>query len=195
MKNKSYIVILLFIIVCCKKKTNSNDNSKTNIFTENIDLINDTSNGTVNAKINGVLWRGFPHVDSLNNFSFTATKYRISGNNYLPNEIFSIFKIKKMSGSQIIFKSDSTLNLTPLIAKTSAFFGTFKPDGDVTCEDFIVIEADSSNNIVQITKQIDNYSEVYGTFKLNLIKINNCSTHHYPDTVKFTNGYFHLKLK
>lgn len=193
MRFKLYILALIILVLGCGKKTKQPDS----IVQPNVvfDLINDTTKGTVTATINGVLWRGFPHVDSLNNFSFTATQYRKSGNNYLPQEIFSIFKIRKIIVSQIIHKSDSTLNLTPLIAKTSAFFGTFKPDGDVTCEDFSVIDSDSANNLVQITKQINNYSEVYGTFKLSLIKTINCSTSHYSDTIKLNNGYFHLKLK
>lgn len=195
MKNKICIIVTILIAVCCKKQSKSVDSFKIISPSENFDLINDTSKGTVTAIINGVFWRGFPNADSLNNFSFTATKYRKSGENFIPTEIFSIFKIRRTTGNQIIYKSDSTLNLTPLIAKTSSFFGTFKPDGDVTCEDFSVILADSANNIIQITKQINNYSEVFGTFKLSLVKINNCSTPHYSDTLKLSNGYFHFKLK
>ncbi|MCA6436388.1 MAG: hypothetical protein IM600_15435 [Bacteroidetes bacterium] len=195
MKIKISIIILSIITVHCKKQYKPNESTQTNVPSKDFDYINDTTKGTITVIINGNLWRGFPYADSSSNFSFTATKYRKSGENFLPMEIFSIFKIRRTTGNQIIYKSDSTLNLTPLIAKTSSFFGTFKPDGDVTCEDFSVILADSANNIIQITKQINNYSEVFGTFKLSLVKINNCSTPHYSDTLKLSNGYFHFKLK
>lgn len=188
-----YIIISCLILLSCKKQKKVSET----IVQPNtqFDLINDTTKGIVSATINGNYWHGFPILDTGSKFGFTATLFKKSDNTFLPWESLSIFKIKKNLLNQIVYKTDSLLNTNPSIAKTSGFFSTKQNDGDVSCEYFEIYEKDSLFNSVTITKQVNNYTEVYGNFSLTFIKFYNCNFPHYPDTLKIKNGYFHIYLK
>ncbi|MBX3163054.1 MAG: hypothetical protein KF900_01120 [Bacteroidetes bacterium] len=146
----------------------------------------DTIKGKVSAEINGKSERFFITTDVYEEtFNFYPQKY-LKG--------FVIAGVKKNLISQKVYNIVNGVNSVP--KKTYAFFHTYWTDGDVFCENFDIPETDTLNNYIQITKQNNNYKEVFGVFSLTLIKTQDCKERQYPDdTMRIRNGYFHLYLK
>jgi hypothetical protein len=74
-----------------------------------------------------------------------------------------------------------------------ATYATISDDGDVVEDRFMVFE--NENNYVEIESIIDN-NEINGTFRITFIRnpsdtVDNPSL---PDTIRFTNGAFRLKI-
>ena len=67
--------------------------------------------------------------------------------------------------------------------------------GDTRCEYFLPDTTDAQNNWIQITSEEGNYKIVEGSFRLKMIKTQDCPDRDYPDTVNITDGYFKLHLE
>jgi hypothetical protein len=73
-----------------------------------------------------------------------------------------------------------------------AIFSTMADDGDVGCEEFIVDVSDSLSNFVQITKELNNFQEIWGKYSVTLVKVQGCASGFYSDKLTIRNGYFHV---
>jgi hypothetical protein len=73
-----------------------------------------------------------------------------------------------------------------------ATFSTMEDDGDVGCERFIVDVSDSLSNFVQITKELNNFQEIWGKYSVTLVKVQGCASGFYSDKLTIRNGYFHV---
>lgn len=76
-----------------------------------------------------------------------------------------------------------------------AYFNTNDDDGDSVCEWFEVNENDSLNNFVQITKQENDFSELWGNFSVSFNKTSDCKNRFYPNELLIRNGTFHVFVK
>jgi len=66
---------------------------------------------------------------------------------------------------------------------------------DAICEFFEVNEKDSLTNFIQITQEKNNFSEIWGIFRVTYLKTSGCSYPFYPDDLIVENGYFHVFVK
>jgi len=89
-------------------------------------------------------------------------------------------------------KGDGTVNLDKNRVMSS--FVTLSNDGDVLCHTYGVLESDSLNNWVKITKYDEKTKELSGEFSVTYIKTRECATLSYPDTIRIRNGVFHTKI-
>ena len=78
--------------------------------------------------------------------------------------------------------------------KVMSTFFTLSNDGDVVCHVFHVLEKDSFNNWVRITKYNEKTKEFSGEFSVTYIKTEECATFSYPDTIRIRNRVFHTKI-
>lgn len=155
------------------------------------------SDGKASFKINGIVMN--TELRALirdTNFSIALENYRIVEGSLSPWEALSISEIRKETNLfQRILKRDTIASIYPNKARNvGAYFGTPQADGDVTCDSYYVIEQDSVNNWIVIDKQLDNFSEVWGSFSLHLFRTRSCSSSIYLDTLLITDGKFHFSL-
>lgn len=101
----------------------------------------------------------------------------------------AIYNTKKILGRQSIYQPDYT-NGVPTISHA----GLYHYDGgwDASCGDYQTIDADSSSNYIEITDQKDNYHEIWGRFNVTVYIARQCRYNPMPDTIRFTEGSFHL---
>lgn len=183
-------VLLLFsflVLTNCKKQKDAPVPIKDTI---------DTAHGKIDFYLNDRKEDMF-HVNSNiieNKLCIGSYKLKQVENQLLPFHSFLICLSNKTLQKQNIVKenynnpySDST--------KAWAFFGTMQDDGDLGCEYFEVNEPDTLNNFVQITKQQNNFAEIWGNFSVSFNKTSDCPTGFYPKTVVIKNGYFHVFVK
>jgi hypothetical protein len=78
---------------------------------------------------------------------------------------------------------------------TWAQFNTSEDDGDVGCEFFEVDETDSLNNYIQITRMKNDFSEIWGTFNVSFVKVQDCSHRLHSQHLTARYGYFHVFVK
>ncbi|MBX3163352.1 MAG: hypothetical protein KF900_02635 [Bacteroidetes bacterium] len=181
-----FIIIVVFSIQACKKDSPIPLSDEPNLA--------DSVKGRVSAEINGKQEHFFVTTDTVRNklsrFNiYFGASYPSSYN----NKSVTIGGIEKNLISQRIYTLTLDTNIVQI--RTNAMFYTTWNDGDVLCEVFEALESDSLNNYVMITKQNNNYEEVFGTFSLTFIKTQDCEGRHYADTLRIRNGYFHLYLK
>lgn len=66
-------------------------------------------------------------------------------------------------------------------------------ESDVTGDEYDVLDIDSTNNWIEITKEKDNFSKnIYGQFSVTLIRKKKFENSPFPDTLRFTNGTFYI---
>lgn len=80
---------------------------------------------------------------------------------------------------------------------SGVFFATFLDDGDVLGDFFRINNNSGTENYIEITQQNNDFKEIWGNFQFEMIKdsINRDSNSPYPDTLRFTEGKFHLYFK
>ncbi len=76
-----------------------------------------------------------------------------------------------------------------------AGFTTSEDDGCIIGDIFDIDTSGIQNNYIQITKQKDNYHEIWGEFRVKLIRTHNCNCTDLPDTIEFSKGTFHILFK
>jgi hypothetical protein len=65
-------------------------------------------------------------------------------------------------------------------------------DGNVMCEHFTVEVSDSLSNFVQITKELNNFQEIWGKYSVTLVRVQGCYSGFYSDKLIIRNGIFML---
>lgn len=148
--------------------------------------------GELTVNINGVEWVGSINKPTATKFDINATRYK-SIDKVFVNEsgllISNIpFELKTSTLKKIDFTQQDQKNLF------CGFF-TYQDDGDVACDTYEIIETDSVNNWIKVTKQTNNYAEVWGTFSATFFRKQGCSATKYADTLRFRDGVFHAYLK
>jgi hypothetical protein len=96
---------------------------------------------------------------------------------------------------QTIHKMPYSINRFSDSTSTWAYFGTSQDDGDVGCEFFEVDETDSLNNYIQITRMKNDFSEIWGTFNVSFVKVQDCSHRLHSQHLTARYGYFHVFVK
>jgi len=152
----------------------------------------DTALGTMSMKINGTTWNG--QITSINKeeIGYLAQTHKYISGVKIPWEGFGMGNFIKVLGTFRIEGYDTNSVFNPSLSKTASF-GTSQDDGDVGCDLFKVIESDSLNNWVNIWQEKDDFKEVWGTFQVSLYRVAGCASSPYPDTLRLTDGQFHLK--
>jgi hypothetical protein len=117
-------------------------------------------------------------------------------NDLYNREIFELAGVKLDSTNQqkiyIYDRGDVSVPFKP--NRVMSTFSTLSDDGDVGCHLFQVLEKDSLNNWVRITKYNEKTKELSGEFSVTYIKTEECATFSYPDTIRIRNGVFHTKI-
>lgn len=159
---------------------------------------NNSEYGTLKVKLNGDKWTGKVNV----NTSMVAGKFTIGVSRmikmegvYICRDQLGLSFLYRTKDQQRLFSTDSIANYDPANSRTSASFGTTQDDGDVMCDLFEVIDSESENNYFIITKEENDFSEIWGKFAVSLKKTISCSASEYPDIIRFTDGEFHVFLK
>jgi hypothetical protein len=151
--------------------------------------------GTATAEINGVVWEAGVFKSSRED-KFSLRFDKILEDEYVDaSESINLnLIIPKEKIIQTIWNRDSTFGILPI--SEVDLFGSFSTsrigDIDVTCDIFRVIESDSAHNWVSIDKEVDNFSEVWGSFEMKLYRKEGCNTSPYPDTLHITDGRFYF---
>lgn len=158
--------------------------------------IEDTTYGTTATEINGTSWNQdikLVELGDSDKFSFYAFKYKDVDGTPIVFEVLSFNQIDKIKNKQQNVKSwnlgqsgNNYLN---------ARFTTTQDDGDLSCDRFEILETDSTNNWIQITKEEDDYNEVWGNYSATFVRKYGCPSSPYTDTLRFRNGSFHFKFK
>jgi len=182
---KSIVLCILFCmcIIACKKK----------VYEKEMPTYGETS-----TEINGVKWSNDIKdvIYDEKGFSFFAFKYKEVGGVHTVFEILSFHKIEQTKDRQtvrawIIGQPSSN----PDSIYLDATFTTTQADGDVSCDLFQILETDSVNNWIQITKEEGNYNEVWGNYSATFTRHSGCASSPYTDTLRMRNGSFHFKFK
>ena len=155
--------------------------------------------GNTSTEINGVIWaqniKGV-NFDDYGRFAFSAFKYKeLDGVNIVFEvlEIKSILKNKNVQRIKAFVSGQQITNPDSLYL--GATFSTTQDDGDLSCDMFHIMEADSVNNWIKITKEEGNYNEVWGEYSATFLRESGCASSPYPDTLRMRNGSFHFKFK
>lgn len=96
---------------------------------------------------------------------------------------------KKLGKHQLYY--DTTYTAFPNEKPTSRMF-TFDTLGNL-CEEYFINEADLANCYVEITKERNNFEEVWGTFQVSLKKVKTCETGVLPEILTIEKGEFYIK--
>ncbi len=173
MKNSILVLLCVLVWASCRKKENPMQ-----------------SVGEVSVLINGYPFTGLVNSYLTNTLGFKIIKYKDIGNGEIvPWENFGIGNLQKSLFAQQVFK-DFYLNDSIVAAR----FATAQDDGDVLCDYFEVLESDSTNNWVQITREENGYQEIWGKFSVTMIRTDGCASSPYPDTLRFREGSFHVRF-
>ena len=174
---RKVLVLSILVVIGCKK-----------------DQIVQTSVHSMSVEINGNIWSGDTKVAPSERLNFYSITYKTIDGVKVNWEQMGFGYFDMSLARQRIYPFDTNAVFDPFIAK-SASFSTNQDDGDVGCDLFDVIEADSLDNWVQITQEKNNFGEVWGVFQVSLYRVNGCAASIYPDTLRLTNGTFHLVLE
>lgn len=174
---RKVLVLSILVVIGCKK-----------------DQIVQTSVHSMSVEINGNIWSGDTKVAPSERLNFYGLTYKTIDGVTVTWENLSLGFFDMAQGKQRIYPYDTNAVFNPYLAKTASL-EAYQADGDVGCDLFDVIEADSLDNWVQITREENNFGEVWGVFQVSLYRVNGCAASIYPDTLRLTNGTFHLVLE
>ena len=145
---------------------------------------------TFTALINGIPWqpRDIRIVDDDTTMEITFERYNEFGEK---RETYTFNLIKKNNLVQRIYPRDYKITHGFGLNLFSGFF-TSIDDGDVVCDAYNVLAADSINNFLQIESQSNNYKEITGRLNATYYRFDSCRGSTWQDTLRITNGKFHL---
>ncbi len=162
---------LLILFVCCKKSES------------------DEYWDTISAEKNGMPWSAelYAGQNNLNSGLIDILIHKYNSQGFLREELY-FFKLKLTNERQRIYFTtphDSDL-------KAGADYATLVDDGDVGCDNYHVLPADTLYNQLTLTQIKSSTGEINGNFDLRLVidtgrKCNPAA----PDTIYFRNGNFH----
>jgi hypothetical protein len=161
----------------------------------------DTTYGKLNFYFNEKLDTMFQlQAGRVNNKLFVnGIKYRYYEDHFNYSQILQIRCVtNKLNLRQNLYRWNW---LTALISEDSiknmAHLYTVIEDAEATCEFFNVLEADTINNYIIITKEIGNFREFWGEFKLHLTRTEQCGAkyNYYQVDDAIIRGNFHSKTK
>ena len=148
--------------------------------------------GEVSALKNGQPWKGLIYAQPNKPYGFFV-RIDVFKNQEFHREALTIFKIpydiQKNTIDTIRFEIDTAL--------TGASYATLVDDGDVLGDGFKVYEGETENYIT-VTSYNEETGEVGGEFEVTFVFSEpggNRSDPSAPDTIRFTNGQFHTKVK
>jgi hypothetical protein len=185
MNNISRIALLLLIFAACKK----GDSNTASIDTQRkaIKYV-----GALHAMMNDSLWTAIAegYYDSTLMISGGTTKDGLHFDNAL---IFD--RLSKTLGLQPLRATDRSKPQPYDDDSTSRFF-TAEPHGnwDVGGDYYDVLNSDTFNNYFNITGLSNHDSEITGIFSVTVVRIDSVRDSQYPDTIRFRNGSFTLKV-
>lgn len=162
------------------------------------DKENKSDYGTLKVKLNGDKWTGKVNVNTgivAGKFSIGVARMIKMEGVYICRDQLNLSFLRRTKDHQTLLSMDSLATVDPVNSRTSASFGTTQDDGDVLCDQFEVIDSESANNYLLITKEDNNFSEIWGKFAISLKKTVSCAESEYPDIIRFTDGEFHVFLK
>lgn len=141
----------------------------------------------ITANLNGKAYDSQPYVsrNSPNLVSFGLRVLNASG--FIKSELAINF-LPFSTGRYQLHPIDSNGG-QPI--RPTAFFGALN-GGDVGCGHWILLSADSQKNVVIVEEADDNFIE--GRFSATFLKVEDCDATFYADTLRFTDGYFHLEF-
>jgi hypothetical protein len=185
MKTK-YLLLALIVLGCKKKKP-----TDLNEYASNFNMPNE-----VCFSMNGEKYPAIIRFAGERNSKIELYFSKLSSNDLKVEESALYARsIEKKIGMQRLnkIKFDSTDLLKPV-----AHFYTTSSDGDdVIADEYYMVEADSLTHFINITEELNNYSEIRGVFSMSLARreINKYTQFPNLDTVRFRNCSFHLFLK
>ncbi|MBK0401371.1 hypothetical protein I5M27_00135 [Adhaeribacter sp. BT258] len=177
MKNL-FIILFTFLFFGCSKEKNQ------------------PIEGSLTCKLNGTYWTG--KIKGSNRgakFGFVCQKLKIIDGKEVPWQDLGFGAVNKNVNTQRLYEANQLVNEHPDIASTYATFNTAQDDGDVVCDIYKLIEADSLTNYIRITKETGNYKEVWGEFSVNFVRTRGCTESTLPDTLRIRDGQFHVVLE
>ena len=157
--------------------------------------------GGMEAELNGEKWEAIINTfnDGLDSFNFRAfviEESRSAGKKIeYQKEAMPFSWVQKKIGKVILYDYMARRNQDSLRKYPRCSFYTLQEHGEIPCESFRIVDADSVNNYIELTGQKDNFSEVWGNFSVTFYKESTCYKGHYPDTIRFRNGKFHFYLR
>jgi hypothetical protein len=154
----------------------------------------DTTKGKIEFTLNDNKEKMFRVNNQIikNKIVINGKKFKQVENQLIPYHSINIFLTNKILSKQKIFICNYANNIFSDSTKTWATFSTSGGDGSGTCESFEVNEKDSLNNFVQITKQQNDFKEIWGNFSVSFNKTRDCAANFYPNTIVIRNGNFHV---
>lgn len=162
-----------------------------------IDVI-DTTKGRMSFELNGY-YEGMFHIQATkvkNKIDLWGDKTKVIDNRLVSFEFIEICfgnkTMKKQPIFDLIVKGDEEFSDS---TRAWGGFYTMDDDGDAGCESFAINDKDSVNNWIKITKENNDFGEVWGNFSMSFTKTKNCDNKLYPDAVVIRNGYFHVFVK
>ena len=79
----------------------------------------------------------------------------------------------------------------------NAMFSTYLSDGDVIGDVYYINENAKTENFLEITQENSGFKEIWGNFQFEMTRdsLQKDQNSPYPDTLKFTEGKFHVYFK
>jgi hypothetical protein len=153
--------------------------------------------GDVKVLVNGQIYEGETFnscCDGQNKLIFTFGQQKIkklSKDFSFASDHYEV-RAEKIFGKQIIKNCDTFRDTA---CHSSADLFTNIDDGDVIGDVFKINESAIAENYIEITQEANDFKEIWGNFRMELIRKQKDPNSPYPDTLHFTNGEFHLKFK
>jgi len=188
---KQLIILPIFLLFshCVKKEIGYNPPQ---------DII-DTTLGRVAFDLNGTRENNFHiYAHRINNkIVLTYGKNKAVDNQLMTFQYFDICLDNRSLEKQPLVKLYTEEDVKFLDStKAWSRFSTMADDGDAGCEFFeLEQDGDSAINWIQVTRQNNDFKEVWGVFSVNLVKTQDCSERFYSDRLVIRNGYFHAIVK
>ena len=156
-------------------------------------LIPDIYWGEASATKNGQPWSGLIYAQPNEPYGYWFDiSIRVFNTQEFLRESLFFFKIPYAIQNNQIDTIEARVDTT----RTGAFYATLVDDGDVVGDIFDVYNGESENYI-SVTSYDKSSGEVRGEFAVTFVfdVTDNRSDPTAPDTIRFTNGQFHTKIR
>lgn len=145
--------------------------------------------GSITAFKNGKEWKAEPTVKLIENFNTLQIQGNIYNSKGYHRELLSFKGIDFVQAKQDV---DTSRYRFPGDSLTVANFYTSIDGGDVHGESYYIVQDPSIENWIELTA-IEG-EEVWGSFELTFYRDTTRGDPASPDTLKFENGHFHVKI-